>query len=168
VPTIVNPMDAFKTFEPALKRGKLAVERGRVDPELLVHMDQPQGKVRITYARMQGDSIVGIAIITPAEFENGLPVFQIGYAVPQHLRKRGIAKALAGAAIAEFTAGIARGGIVHFYMEAIVGIGNVASQKVAAHVIGGIPKETEDHNSGEPAVQYIMEIGEGENRPPRA
>lgn len=164
MPTLVDPMDAFKTFEPAFRRGELLVERGRVDPELLVHLDQPMGKLRITYARMRGDSVIGIAIIIPAESENGLPVFQIGYAVPPHLRKQGIAKKLARAAIAEFTAGVARNGLVHFYMEAMVGIKNAASQIVAADVIGGEPRETEDHNSGEPILQYIVEIGSGENR----
>ncbi|WP_294310178.1 hypothetical protein, partial [uncultured Sphingomonas sp.] len=82
MPSLVNPLDAFKTFEPALRRGELQIERGRVDPSLIVHVDQPEGRLRITYARMQNDSVVGIAIITPAEFENGLPVFQLGYAVP--------------------------------------------------------------------------------------
>ncbi len=167
MPTLVNPMEALVTFEPALKRGELEIERGRIDPSLIVHMDLPQGKTRITYARMQGDSVIGIAIIIPAEFENGLPVFQIGYAVPQHLRKRGIAKKLVQAAIDEFTSGVQRAGIMHFYMEAMVGTKNVASQKVAAHVIGGEPRTTTDENSGEPIIQYIKEIGSGVNQPPK-
>lgn len=167
MPTLVNPMDSFKSFEPALKRGELEIERGRVDPSLIVHMDEPQGTVRITYARMHGDSVVGIAIITPAEFENGLPVYQIGYAVPQHLRKRGIAKELVQAAIDEFTSFVERGGVVHFYMEAMVGVKNIGSQKVAAHVIGGEPRETKDENSGEAIIQYITEIGEGVNQRPK-
>ncbi|KQO06887.1 hypothetical protein ASF09_11545 [Sphingomonas sp. Leaf242] len=160
-------MDSFKSFEPALKRGELKVERGRIDPSLIIHADEPQGKVRITYARMDGNSVVGIAIITPAEFENGLPVFQIGYAVPQHLRKRGIAKKLVQAAIDEFTSGVKRGGVVHFYIEAMVGVKNIGSQKVAAHVIGGEPRETKDHNSGEAILQYIKEIGQGTNQSPK-
>ena len=164
MPSLVNPLDAFKTFEPALRRGELQVERGRVNPSLIVHMDQLEGRLRITYARMQNDSVVGIAIITPAEFENGLPVFQLGYAVPQHLRKRGIATALAQAAIDEFTAGIARGGVVHFFMEAMVGTKNIASQKVAERVIGGDPRPTVDEASGEPILQYMKEIGSGSNQ----
>ena len=167
MPILVNPMDALVTFEPALKRGELETERGRIDPSLIVHMDLPQGKTRITYARMRGDSVIGLAIIIPAEFENGLPVFQIGYAVPQHLRKRGIGKELVQAALDEFTSGVQGGGIDHFYIEAIVWAKNVASQKVAAHVIGGEPRATADENSGEPVIQYMREIGSGVNRPPK-
>lgn len=166
MPTIVNPMDAFQTFEPALKSGMLQVQRGTVDPDLIVHLDHPNGEMRITYARMSDAAVSAIAIIIPAEFENGLPVFQLGYAVAQHLRKRGVGKEIAQAAIEEFTAGMARNGVVHFYLEAIVGVKNIASQKVAAHVIGGEPKEVADDNSGEAALQYMREIGSGINRRP--
>jgi len=166
MPTIVDPMDAFKTFEPALKSGMLSVQPGTVDPELIVHADRPNGEWRMTYARRRGVAISAIAIIIPAQFEKGLPVFQIGYAVPQHLRRRGIGTEVARSAIDEFTAGMARNGIVHFFLEAVVGVKNIASQKIAARVIGGTPKEIADHNSGEAALQYMREIGSGENHKP--
>ncbi|MEG8029000.1 hypothetical protein [Sphingomonas aerolata] len=114
---LVNPMDAMKTFEPALRSGELRTERGRVDPELIVHADTPNGQMRISYARLGESSVRAMAIIIPAEFENGLPVFQIGYAVPQHLRKRGLGKDIAQAAIAEFTSGVARGGLFIFILR---------------------------------------------------
>lgn len=166
MPTLVDPMDALKSFEPALKRGELRTERGRVEPNLIVHMDTPNGDWRMTYALMRGQTVGAIAIILGAEHENGLPVFQIGYAVPQHLRKRGLGRKVVEAAIAEFTAGMARGGIVHFYLEAMVGERNAASQRLAARTIGGEPRPTNDSASGEPILQYIVEIGSGENRPP--
>ena len=159
MPTIVNPMDAFKTFEPALRRGELQVQPGDVHSDILVHFDRPNGEVRWTYAAMRGTMISAIAIIIPAEHENGIPVFQIGYAVPQHLRKRGLAKQIAQAALDEFTAGMTRNGVPTFYMEAIVGVKNVASQKVAEHVIGGTAKPVSDGASGEAALQYIRKIG---------
>jgi hypothetical protein len=48
MPSIVNPMEAFKTFEPALKTGMLQVQPGTVHPEILIHLDMPDGKMRIT------------------------------------------------------------------------------------------------------------------------
>lgn len=166
MPSIVNPMDAFKTFEPALKAGELQVERGTIHPDILVHQDRPNGEARVTYAQMRGSSVAAIAIIIPAEAKDGLPVVQIGYAVPQHLRKRGLAKAIAQKAVDEFTAWMARNGVIHFYLEAVVGVKNIGSQKVAAAVIGGETNQIADENSGEAALQYIAEIGSGENRKP--
>lgn len=165
MPTIVNPMDALKTFEPALKRGELQVQPGDIYPDVLVHQDFPNGETRFTYAKLNGSSVSAIAIIIPADPYNGFPVVQLGYAVPQHLRKRGLAKDIAQVAIDEFTAGMTRNGIAHFYIEAIVGLKNMGSQKVAAHVIGGEPKSTTDKGSGEPALQYFKEVGDGENKP---
>jgi len=159
MPTTVNPMDALKSFEPALKAGELEVGRGAVHPDLLVHIDHPMGKPRATYAKMQGESVGALAMLGPADPLNGLRVFQLGYAVPQHLRKRGLAKDIAQAAIDEFTAAMVREGIRSFYVEAVVGVKNIASQKVAARVIGGEPKAITDENSGEAALQYIRKIG---------
>ncbi|MBB4859436.1 hypothetical protein HNO88_002765 [Novosphingobium chloroacetimidivorans] len=158
MPTIINPMDALKSFEPALKRGELQIESGRLDSSLLVHRDEPNGEWRITYARMNGSAVAALAIIVPADPKDGAPVFQIGYAVPQHLRKRGLGKRIAQAAIDEFSSGMAGAGMKRFFFEAIVGAKNLASQKVAAQVIGGDAKRTKDEASGEAAFQYLKEV----------
>lgn len=161
MPSIVNPMDALKTFEPALKRGALEISRGTVHPELLVHVDRPMGETRVTYARMRGEAVGAMAIVIPSQSLDGVPVFQIGYAVPQHLRKRGLAKEVARAAVDEFTADMARSGVRSFYLEAVVGTRNIASRKVAEQVIGGDPREVIDQDSGEAALQYVRKIGDG-------
>jgi predicted acetyltransferase len=109
---------------------------------------------------MRGESVAAIAMIASAESLNGIAVFQIGYAVPQHLRKQGLAKLVAQAAIEEFTAGMKRNGVQSFYLEAIVGVKNIASHKVAEHVIGGNTKKVSDSHSGEAALQYITKVGE--------
>ena len=151
-------MDAFKTFEPALRRGEIAVQEGDVHPDILVHFDRPNGESRFTYVKVSGGSVTAMAIIIPAESLKGTPVFQIGYAVAQHLRKRGVGKAITRAAVDEFTAGMARNGVKSFFLEAIVGVNNIGSQKVAAAIIGGPTKEVSDENSGEAALQYMKEI----------
>ena len=155
---IINPMDALKSFEPALMRGELSVEPGRTNAEVFVHQDFPNGEVRYSYGKMRGAFVGALAIIVPAQAVGSIHAFQIGYAVPQHLRKRGLAKEITKAAIDEFTFGMARHGVKCFYIEAIVGVKNVASQYVAAHVIGGEPKRTYDNESGEPAFQYLKLI----------
>jgi GNAT superfamily N-acetyltransferase len=142
----------------------LQIQPGTVDPNLLVHLDHPNGEMRLTYARLGEAGVSAIAIFIPADSLDGLPVFQIGYAVARHHRRRGIGKEIAQAAVNEFTAGMARRGVVHFYLETFVGVKNIGSQKIAAHVIGGEPKDVEDHDSGEAVLAYLKEIGSGENR----
>ncbi len=159
--TVVNPMDALKSFEPAFQRGELEMRRGQIHSDLLIHMDVPDGKNwRLTYAKTNGTTVRAITLISDAGpmDEDGLPVFQVGYAVPQHLRKRGLATSTTQAAIDEFTAGMKRNGVESFYLEAVVGVRNIASQKVAERVIGGGPKPITDENSGEPALQYLKKV----------
>lgn len=151
-------MEALKTFEPALKRGEIAVQRGDVHSDVLVHFDRPNGETRWTYVKVSGGSVTAMAIIIPAEPFKGKPVFQIGYAVPQHLRKRGAGKAITQAALDEFTAGMTRNGIKSFFFEAIVGVKNIGSQMVAAAIIGGPTKEVSDEHFGEAALQYMREV----------
>lgn len=159
MPVLVNPMDALKSFEPALRSGEINVQPGEIDPTIGVHLDRPNGEPRFTYARFRNGALAAIAIISLAEPFEGLPCFQMGYAVPQHLRKRGLAKDIARAAIAEFTAGMNRNGITAFYIEAVVGQKNIGSQKVANTIWGEPVKDGLDEHSGEPILQYLMKIG---------
>lgn len=111
--------------------------------------------------RFKNGSVISLAIVIPAEPYKSERCFQIGYAVPQHLRKRGLAKDIARAAIAEFSAAMSRNGIDSFYVEAIVGTKNVASQKVAESIFGKPVKERVDKHSSEPILQYMLKIDGG-------
>lgn len=154
----VDTMFALKSFSAAFQRGEINVQAGNIHSDVLVHSDEPMGVPRITYASLNGPMVGAIAMISPAGYRDGLPVFQIGYAVLQNLRKRGFAKHIVTCAIDEFSAGISRSGIREFFIEAIVGKRNTASNKVAEAVIGGNPNEILDENTGELSYQYIRMI----------
>ena len=154
-------MDALRSFEPALKAGEISVQPGEVDHEVFVHLDHPNGEPRVTYVRFKNGSVISLAIVIPAEPYKSERCFQIGYAVPQHLRKRGLAKDIARAAIAEFSAAMSRNGIDSFYIEAIVGTKNVASQKVAESIFSKPVTESVDKHSSEPILQYMLRIDGG-------
>ena len=131
MPSIVDPMDAFVTFQPALRRGEIELHRGDVDPNVFVHLDHPKGEPRYTYVRLEGQEVTAMAVFLLADPYEGKPCLQIGYAVAEHLRGQGRAKDVAKAAIAELHAGMGRNGVRSFYIEAIVGADNPASQHVA-------------------------------------
>lgn len=48
-----------------------------------------------------------------------------------------------------------KGKLPLFYIEAIIDLNNIASQKVALKTISNTPKETIDKISGKPAYQFI-------------
>lgn len=155
---IVDPMAAFLSFGPAMAEGLIDPQPSRTDPNLLVLRDDPMGKPRLSFAHMENDEVTALALIAPAEPVEGKPCFQIGYAVAEHLRGEGRGKAIAQAAIKDFTKNIGYSNISTFYLEAMIDIENAASRKIAEFVIGGTPKETIEHPSGKPAVQYMRKM----------
>jgi hypothetical protein len=96
-----------------------------------------------------------LALCEPIE---GVPCFQIGYAVPKEYRGQGRAKGIVDAAIAELKHGLGRNKIHSFYVEAIVGTDNEASKHVAATTISATPVAVTDKYSGLPALQYVRKV----------
>lgn len=152
---MVDPMDGLNAFNDAFGRGIVDVQRGALDPTIFVHFDRPAGEMRWTYVRLDGGVATALVSIIPAEPVGAEPCFGIGYAVLPDHRGKGLATNLVGSAIAEFRNGIGRHGINTVHIEALVGVENKASQRVAEKSICAEGRHTTDGYSGEPAVHYI-------------
>ena len=156
---MTDPSDALTSFQQALLDGEMQLGRGDIDPELSVHHDSPQGKMRLTYARLEGQTVTALALVVMGDPIEGLPCFELGVAVPEEYRSQGRAKKIVEAAIAELKHGLARNKISTFYVEAVVGTANEASKRVAAAIISASPVAGTDYLSGLPALQYVRKIG---------
>jgi RimJ/RimL family protein N-acetyltransferase len=157
---MIDPMVALKSFQKAYSANDVVVHTCELDKQLQVHLDRPAGEPRYTYARISpGKAIKAVAIFTMADPHEGLPVFQVGYATAQTYRKKGLAKDVVAAGIAELKNGLGRNGLRAFYVEAIVGMDNVGSQKVAEAVISKEPVRVTDRHSGKPALQFLRRVG---------
>jgi hypothetical protein len=158
---LTDPTPAMASFQQAVRDGEVALQRAALDRDVFVYMDRlPGGQTRFAYARMDGQIVLAFANFITAGFEEGLPVFQIGVAVPETERGKGRAKHIIAAGIAELKHGLNR---AHpgaaFYVEAVVGLDNVASQHVAAAVISSEnPKPVTDNVSGLPALHFIRKV----------
>jgi RimJ/RimL family protein N-acetyltransferase len=156
---MTDPLNALKSFQQALLLGGIQLQRGGVDRELFVHLDEPNGMPRFTYVRLQRQTVTAFVELVICDPIEGTPCFQIGYAVPESYRSQGRAKSAVSAAIAELKHGLARIPIQTFYVEAIVGADNKASQRVAAETISATPDAVTDQVSGLPALHYVRKIG---------
>jgi len=157
---MTDPSDALKSFQQALVSGQIQLQRGQIDSELFLHVDQADGQPRFTYVRLQRQTVTVLVNLVRCDPIEGNPCFQIGCAVPEAYRSQGRAKNAVGAAIIELKHGLARNKISTFYVEAIVGTDNEASKHVAAATISTTPVEVTDQFSGLPALQYVRKIGE--------
>ncbi|MET3479851.1 GNAT family N-acetyltransferase [Variovorax atrisoli] len=149
---------ALKSFQEALIRNTLQVRRGELDREMLVHMDRPDGETRLSYARMDGRTVVALVQFIPCDPVEGEPCFSVGWAVEETRRGQGKAREVVLAALREMRNGFTRAGMNAFWVEAIVGEDNIASQKLAERVISPPVKTGTDSYSGDPIVQYLRRI----------
>ena len=129
MPVLTDPTDALMSFQKILVNGKINLQRGVVDGEIFVHLDQPAGAPRFTYVRLDGEMVTALVIPVAAEPLDGVHCFQIGYAIPPAYRNRGRAKDAVNAAVTELWTGLSRNGVPALCVETIVGSDNEPSKR---------------------------------------
>lgn len=149
---------ALKSFQQAFASNTIAAQMGELDREMLVHMDQPNGETRLTYARVAGRTVVALIQFIPCDPYEGEPCFNVGWAVADPHQGQGKAREAVIAVLREMRNGFFRAGMKAFWVEAIVGVDNIASQRLAEKVISAPVKKSADSFSGDPFVQYLRRI----------
>jgi RimJ/RimL family protein N-acetyltransferase len=150
---MTDPLNALQSFQQALLGG-IQLQRGELDKDLYVYVDEPDGQRRFTYVRLEGRTVTAFVIFGVCEPIDDIPCCAIGYAVPEAYRNQGRAKEAVRAALSEIRH-------LHrhpFYVEAIVGADNKPSQRVAEQVISEKPVAVTDKISGLPALRYVRRI----------
>lgn len=149
---------AMESFQKALLGGAVSVQPGALDSKLFLHMDRPNGEPRLTYVRLKGKTVTAFVTFIQCEPVEGERCYNVGWAVPERFQKQGRAAEAFNAAANELRQGLARYGVSTFYVEAVVGTDNVASQRVAERVISPPVKTDMDCNAGVPIIQYLRKI----------
>jgi RimJ/RimL family protein N-acetyltransferase len=156
--SMTDPMDALRGLQTALDSGIVAMRPCELHSELAVLLDQPTDKPRFTYALIEKNSVVAVALFVLAEPVRGVRCFSIGYAVIEARRNEGIGSRILEQAIDELRNGLARNGAREFYLEAIVSTQNLASNRVARKLISKSPESGTDCFSGEQIFQYFRKV----------
>jgi hypothetical protein len=152
---MTDPSAALASFQQALIAGDIAIQPGALDKAIFVHSDRPNGYPRLTYVRLKGRNVTALVMYVRIEPIDDIPTYAVGYAVPDQYRAQGRAKDIIGASVTELTVGLARNGIARFYIEAVIGVDNLASQRVAAATLNAHPTSITDSVSGQPALHYL-------------
>ncbi len=148
MPWMTDPINSLIQFQEAYAAGSIPTQPGRLDPGILFAPDQPDGRPRFNYMRAQGSTLTA-----PVERSRGrIPVFNIGYAVPDAHRGKGLAKSTLLAALAEISSGLAGAGVRAIPVEAAISPGNLASLAVAQAIFDTEPTAIVDSGSGEAAL----------------
>lgn len=154
---IADPMAALVSFQKEVRRG-MPTHPADLCPEIRVVLDQPNGITRYTYARIEHGRVKSIALFVLHDPIDGVPCFNLGYAVPEAYRNRGWATEIVEQGIQELRRGLGRHGVNSFYVEAVVSKNNLASHRVASKVISDAPVAGTDSESEEPILAYTRLI----------
>ncbi|HSD16074.1 MAG TPA: GNAT family N-acetyltransferase [Thermomonas sp.] len=156
---MTDPSNALASLQAAFEQGGLSFAEGRVDPNLRFYLDTDLGVPRFVYCQLDGRVVSAYACFVPVDQLEGLPCFQVGYAVPEPYRGQGRATNVVNAGIVELRNGFS--GYPPFWVEAVVGLDNLASQKVAAKILTTDCNPITDQVSGLPALQYLRQFATG-------
>lgn len=152
---MTDPMNGLLSFQEALRDGTIEPRPCRWNKNLQVLEDNSEGELRITHARIIGGETHGIIIYCLAEAVESVPCFAVGYAVNEGHRNKGVGTSLLQESIEELRGELKSVGMTDFYLEAVIGVENTPSNKIATKVLSANPVRTTDKISGEPAYQYL-------------
>jgi len=154
---IVDPHIGFLSFQDAVRAGTIQLAKCASHPDLYMFHDTPKpGVQRLTYALVTEGLARAYAVYVLAEPLNGKPCFGIGYATDVEYRGQGVATEVVRVSMVDLQKNMAsKLRSPGFYVEAIIGADNLASQAVAARTLSDKPKQTRDKESGQPALQYV-------------
>ncbi|WP_233079623.1 GNAT family N-acetyltransferase [Rheinheimera soli] len=155
---MIDPMESLIGLQEALIARTVQLQKCELHPSIRVLLDHPNDTPRFTYAIIEDNKVQAIALFVLTDPVSGTPCFQIGYAVIEKMRNKGVGKKILEEAIEELTHGLSRSSIKEFYLEAIVSTFNEASNKIATKLISAAVKCDKDAYSDEQAYQYLRKI----------
>jgi predicted acetyltransferase len=157
VSQMADPHIGMISFQQALLKGILQLGPVMNYPNLYSHFDVPApGVNRLTYVRLDESRrkvMAFVSCIMNGTVE-GYPCVSLGYAVPEDLRKQGLAQQIVRDVIQDTIVQVGKAGAKAVYVEAIVDAENIASQRVAEAVLEVERESITDGESGRPAYRY--------------
>lgn len=159
MPQMTDPLKALINLQYQIKNRGFQLDPCTIHKDIQVHIDHPNGEVRVTYAKVISGRVQAFVTYVPADPMDGVPCFSIGYAVPEKFRRQGLAAEIIEKSIDEMKVGFSRNGLRKFYIEAVIATSNSASLRTAEKMISATPDRVgRDHLSGEPVIMFMRLI----------
>lgn len=154
MPSMTDPMSGLNSLQTEIYNG-IPLSQCKLNYDLKMFYDKPNGCHRFSFVKIESNIIKAFATFVIVDSINDLPTFSLGYAVPEKFRGSGLATDIVEKSINEVKAEFKRNGISGFYIEAVVGVQNLASQKISKKILASEFEEIIDSLSGEKAYYYL-------------
>lgn len=158
---MTDPHQGMVSFQQCMDSNLLDLAPVTNHKNIFSHLDFPTpGVPRLTYVQLSTDRKTieaFISCVMNGEVD-GCPCVAVGYAVPESARNQGLAKGIFRDAINDQINQARRNGIQTLYVEAVIDINNLPSQRVAEAVLNVERENIIDSISGNPAYRYTARI----------
>lgn len=151
---IVDPMVALLSLQQAINNGDPTVNPHDIGKDYVLIYDEPDGKKRFGYAKVVSGDVQTLAMFVLTEPIDGVTCFNVGYAVKESHRGRGLAIEAVNKGIKELKKGLGRNSLRSFYVEAVIDETNAHSIKVAEKLFSSPGVGVKDHYTGTPALHF--------------
>lgn len=153
---MADPMSALLSFQKEVSAGMPTA--GVVgSPNIRVFRDEPNGKTRFSYARVDEGQVRSLAMFVSGGAMDGIPCFDVGYAVAPPWRGCGYAKEIVIQGIKELSVGLRQAtGLTAFWIVAVIDPENHVSKSLAMCTLSTTPESILDEFSGLPALVFRL------------
>ncbi|WP_049355594.1 GNAT family N-acetyltransferase [Haemophilus parainfluenzae] len=149
-----DPMIGLLSLQEELSKNRITL-RNCTNNKLCMFFDKPEGIPRFTYVIVNEGEILSFCNFVLVEPINDTPCFQIGYAVPEKFQNKGFGKEIAKLALIEFLTNMFRdSSFKNLYIESVISIDNLASQKITNYILSTKPEQIIDSISNEKMFCY--------------
>ena len=155
---ITNPIESLNSLQQEIESGR-TLYSCNLHNDLSCLYDNVHGNNRATYAAIEGGVVKSLVIFVFKEAHGDI-VCQVGYAVKDSLRGAGLASDTIEKSIEELISFLKTQQVVKFNLSAVVGVNNIASNKLAIKIISAKRSEIVDAYSNEKAYYYerVIEV----------
>ena len=149
-----DPMRGLLSLQEEISNNRIALLKCK-SSELHMFFDKPEGIPRFTYVKINEGEILSFCNFVLVEPIDKTPCFQIGYAVPEKFQNKGFGKEIAKLALIEFLTNMFRAfDSKSLYIESVISIDNLPSQKITDYILSTEPEQNIDPSSNEKMFCY--------------
>lgn len=151
---MADPMSALFNFQKEIFAG-MPTTASVDSPNIRIFRDELNGRTRFSYARVEQGQVRSLVMFVSGGTKDGVPCFDASYAVASPWRGSGYAKEILAQGIKELSSGLRQAtGLSAFWIVAVIGAENYASQSVAKSALSDTFEKSVDELSGLPALLF--------------
>jgi hypothetical protein len=155
---MADPIVALRGFQNAINSGATPDPYDLEDNYIALYDEFPDGRKRYSYVKIVGQEVQALSIFGLEDPIKNIVCYNVGYAVCELHRKRGLAVEVVSKGLEKLTRELRSTNLEKFYLEAIVEVTNIASINTARKLFASPGRPMIDFYSKRPAVYFLKLI----------